>query len=142
MSPAHDAPGAMAHAHDDHEAFDGEPASTLSPGEPLTPGWLPLLGLGLFTALAIVVLAAGGGDQATAAVAISPPAPQAAAREVKAPSPAPELKAQAMPPSPDPAGAGGLHKLSSKQIEALKKKIEEAKAKGVLPNNAGQPPAH
>jgi hypothetical protein len=124
----------MAHAHDDHETFDGEPAKTLSPGEPQTPGWLPLVGLALFTALGIALLAgAGGGDQASGAVTTKP---------AEAPASPPPVQAQAVPQSPQPAGTGALHKLSSAQIEGLKKKIEEAKAKGALPNNAGQPQGH
>ena len=34
--------------HDDH-AFTGEPVQVLSPDEPRTPGWIPLLGIAFFT---------------------------------------------------------------------------------------------
>lgn len=42
-----------AHAHD----FDGEPATELSPDEPRTPGWLPLVGAAVFTIVAVYFLA-------------------------------------------------------------------------------------
>jgi hypothetical protein len=134
MSSAPDAPAATAHAHDDHDAFDGEPAKELSPGEPETPGWLPLVGLVLFMALAVALLASGGGDQASVAIAAKP-------AEAPAAAPQPQAQAQPAPAAPDPTGAGALRKMTPDQIDALKKKIEEARAKGLLPNNPGQAPA-
>ena len=123
MSSAHDAHGASAHAHDDHDAFDGEPAKELSPGEPRSPAWLPAVGLMFFSCVAVYMLA--GSDPAGGA---APPKPlEAPPQPVVMPAhPMPAQRADAAP-----AGSGGaLRKLSPEQLEEVRKKIEEARAKG------------
>lgn len=134
MSSAHDAHGASAHAHDDHPAFDGEPAHELSPGEPRTPGWLPAVGLALFSCVAMYLLA--GGDSAAAP---PPPAPvklQPAAAPVAA---QPPPRRAAPDGTAAPAGSA-MRKLTPDQIDQLKKRIEEARAKGGLPKPGAAPP--
>ena len=133
MSSAHDAHGASAHAHDDHDAFDGEPAKELSPGEPRSPAWLPAVGLALFSCVAVYMLASGDAP-ASSAVAVKPlVAPEAHAPAAAAPA--------ARRGAPAPAGSG-LRKLSPQQMEEMKKRIDEARAKGMLPGRAGNRPGH
>ncbi len=77
-APGHD-PHAEAHAHDD---FDPEPARELSPGEPTSPAWLPLLGAGLFLVGGIYFFASradsgpAGAASASASVAAAPAPPR------------------------------------------------------------------
>jgi hypothetical protein len=54
MSSADDAHGSDAH---DAHTFTGEPVQELAPDEPRTPGWLPVLGVVLFTAATVIFLA-------------------------------------------------------------------------------------
>jgi hypothetical protein len=140
MSSAHDAPGASAHAHDDHDAFDGEPARELSPGEPRSPSWLPVVGVALFSLAGVYMLS--GGDGPAAALTPPRPLPVEAAPTPPPPPPPPAATATArsapaqypVPPLGDVAPAGsGVRKLSPDQVDALKKRIEEARAKGQLP---------
>ena len=134
MSSAHDAHGAATPAHHDHDHFDGEPTNELSPGEPRTPGWLPALGLALFTAAAVWMLVGSDAEGAGSAQLAAEQKPIAAA-------PAPEAPAAAEPimrprpqagAEPQPAGSA-VRKLTPQQVDDLKKRIEEARAKGVLP---------
>ena len=114
--PAHDHGG-----HDDH-AFTGEPIQVLPADEPRTPGWLTLLGAALFTLLAVYILvthgapAAGAADQAAQPAAAQPAAAQPAAQHAAAP---PEGTAPRFTPEP---------------LQELQKKIQEARAKGLLPD--------
>jgi len=132
MSAAHDAHGGSAHshdaptAHDAHNAFDGEPATTLPAGEPRTPGWLPVLGLALFVSAGVYFLVSG--DHAEGAAQKLAPM---------------ELPAPAAPPVAQ-AGADSIQKMSPQQIAELRKKIEDARAKipppsNPPPSNQGQP---
>jgi hypothetical protein len=98
MSSAH-APD----AHDDH-AFTGEPVQVLSPDEPRTPGWIPLLGLALFTAAAVAFLAGSGSPDAAKAGASASAAPSPVA---DTPRPPPANGAAPGQPPPRPAGAPG-----------------------------------
>jgi hypothetical protein len=137
MSTAHDAPAAE--AHDAHaEPFDGEPARTLSPGEPRTPVWLPILGLVIFVTAGIALLVGAGGPPA------EPPAKQA---ENTAAAPAATRAPPAATPLPQPGAAasappeGTLRQLSPAQMELLKKRLEQAKQKkqGPQPGQAAPP---
>ena len=139
MSSAHDAHGGSsdAHAAHAHDAYDGEPATALSPGEPRTPGWLPLLGLALFVSAGVYFLVGGdspaGATQAPLApmdLAAPPPPPPPAA-------PRPSPVAPGMRPAQPAGSADGLRKMTPQQMDELRKKIEDARAKGGLP---GQPP--
>jgi hypothetical protein len=104
--------------HDDEHAFTGEPVNELPPDEPRTPGWLPVLGIVLFTLAAVVFLvgrtssgtastpdAQGAGEHAaaTAPKPASPPAPPTAAPPPAAP-PAAAPPATAVHPSREQAG--------------------------------------
>jgi hypothetical protein len=104
MSSAHDAPGSD--SHDDH-AFTGKPVDELPPDEPRTPGWLPVLGIALFTLAAVVFLA---GRSASA--------PSTAERNTAAASVAPP----AAPPAPSPIAV----KPSPQQAGVVKKLVEAA----------------
>jgi hypothetical protein len=133
MSSAADAPGATPHAHDAHDAHDaftGEPVDTLPADEPRTPGWLPLLGLGLFVSAGVYFLVTGdhpeGATQKLTPMELPAPPPQAVAQP-----------AHVAPGGvPGPPGSDGLRKLNPQQMEDLRKKIEDARAKGAP---AGQP---
>ena len=123
MSSAHDAHAAADHdAHDAHDAhaFDGEPIQALPADEPLTPGWLPLVGAALFV-VAITAFLASRVDTGA-----SPQAPQAAAH-------APEAPAAAAAAAPATAAADGTarqpaaRRLSPEQLEALRKRMEQSK---------------
>jgi hypothetical protein len=109
-----------AHGHDAHDAhaFTGEPVQVLPADEPRSPGWLPLLGIALFTGAAVVFLAGQGGPSipvAAPVVKAAPPPPSAA-------------------PAPGAAGSGAapeaMRKLSPEQIQQMRKRLEDNKAKG------------
>jgi hypothetical protein len=119
------------HAHDDDShghAFTGEPIRELPADEPRTPGWLPVLGVALFTLAAVYVLAghatAEGGDGATNAVATA---------QADAPRTAAPVRAETVRAAPVGSGAApNIRPLSPDQI---------ARAKANRP--AAQPaPAH
>lgn len=131
MSSAHDAHGAPAQASHDHDHFDGEPATELSPGEPRTPSWMPALGLAFFTVAAVWLLVSSS-DGTTGGVtpppALKPAAPELPAAAAPAPMPRP------VDPGAAPTGsAPGMRKLTPAQVEDLKKRIEEARQRGVIP---------
>ncbi len=79
-----------AHAHD---VYEGTPADTIPPDEPHTPGWLPIVGVGL-TLAAILFFAVNHEDSASAAAAgaasAAPEAQEAAPAPANAPTPAPQ----------------------------------------------------
>jgi hypothetical protein len=118
------APASTAHGHDAHDAhaFTGEPVDVLPADEPRTPGWLPLLGIALFTAAAIVFLAGQGAPSVPITTPVVKPA--------LAPPP---------PASAEPAAAGSgtgavadaIRKLSPDQIVQMRKRLEEKNAKSV-----------
>jgi hypothetical protein len=132
------------HGHDVSEAhaFTGEPVQVLPPDEPRTPGWVPLLGLALFTGAAIVLLASHGAagapdgaavaDAAITAVAVKPE------QEAKAPAPQPRTPPPAPPPrTPPPLAAvrDAASKLTPEQMAQVRKNVEKAGAKGLLPRS-------
>jgi hypothetical protein len=95
MSSADDAHQPHQPDHHHEHVFTGEPVDELPPDEPRTPGWLPVLGVVLFTLAAVVLLVSrtnsgattgegdGAGEHAVAAAPTptpaSPPAPPATA---------------------------------------------------------------
>jgi hypothetical protein len=119
-----------AHGHDAHDAFTGEPVQELAADEPRTPGWLPLLGIGLFTGAAVVFLAGHG----NAADVAGPAKPEPEAPAVAPPAP---------PPAAAPArpAASGRPQLTPEQVKGLQKRAEEMKAKGLGPGLPRLPPA-
>ncbi|MFT3773472.1 MAG: hypothetical protein QM820_49480 [Minicystis sp.] len=151
MSSAHDAHAAPAHAHDDHDAFDGEPAKELSPGEPRSPSWLPAVGLVLFSLAGVYMLS--GGDGPTSSLAAPRPLPVEPATNAAAVAPQPQRNPAAnapqfpAPPSrpeaaPSPSGSAGVRKLTKEQVDELKKKIGDARAKGLVPTRPAQGNPH
>jgi len=86
---------------DHHDEYLGVPADEPGPGEPSTPGWVTLLGMGLVLVvmLGFVVSRPDGKTRAELAPAGSA-APQAAAAPTPAPNPAPnpEVARPARPP--------------------------------------------
>ncbi len=138
MSSSHDAHGdtAAAHHHDDH-AFDGEPAKELSPGEPRTPSWLPMLGAALFVAGGIYLLARGG-DAADAEGSAPPPVPvTAAVAAPPMPMPQPQQQPRPIQAGAVPSGAKGIQGASPGQAAELQKKIDDLKARGLMPKGKG-----
>jgi hypothetical protein len=85
-------------AHDDH-AFTGEPVQVLPPDEPRTPGWVPLLGVALFTTAAVIFLAGSGNSAKEGGTPAAATANPAAAAEPPKPAPAQPTPAQ---PTPTP----------------------------------------
>ncbi|MCA9618839.1 MAG: hypothetical protein KC731_07455 [Myxococcales bacterium] len=123
-------------AHDESEAFDAEPATTLSPGEPSSPLWLPALGAALFAAVGVWWFAgdeaAGDGAEpgkaAGAATAVAAP-PEAAPPAVKPPpAPAPPAMVRPLPPL-RPVGSAGAPSVSGKLDPEVIKRLQEAAAK-------------
>jgi hypothetical protein len=129
MSSSHDAHGASAHGHDDHDHFDGEPAKELSPGEPRTPSWLPALGLALFAAASVWLLS--GNDAPAEGQPAAEPAKAAAAEPAPAPAPAPRGTAAAAMGRGEatPPGPPAIRKLPPERQAELQKVIAEAQAR-------------
>jgi hypothetical protein len=111
-----------AHAHDAHDDFDPEPATQLSPGEPTSPAWLPVLGICLFLAGGIWFLARGGDDKNGAA-----PSASAAASAAAAPAapPRPAGSASARPPGQSPN-----QMLDREQRKAIQDRIDKMRQQG------------
>jgi hypothetical protein len=99
---SHHGPADASGGHDDHH-FDGIPADEPGPGEPRTPGWLTLLGVGLVLA-ALLALALRGPEEKTRAE-LAAAAPSAAPAPAAAPAPNPEQARPVRPfPGNPPAG--------------------------------------
>ena len=87
---------------DHHHEYLGEPANE-APGEPTTPGWLTLLGVGLVLILMLGFLATRPDGKTRAELAGAPsanPAAAPAAPKAQPPTPAPEAR----PANPIPQG--------------------------------------
>ena len=89
--------GADAHAHDD---FDPQPATELSPGEPRSPAWLPVLGAGLFLVGGIYFFASPAASGAAGAGSASASASASAAA-------VPSVAVAPGPPRPRPVPSAG-----------------------------------
>jgi hypothetical protein len=126
------------HHHDDDHAFDDTPASALPADEPRTPGWLPAVGLALLLAALVAVLASG--DEAPrSAVPVSEPAPAAA--EAAAERPANPPTAVRAPTGIASAIAQPRPPRTPEQRKELQKRIEDARARQVVPPPAQPAPA-
>ncbi len=146
MSGAHDAHGdhAAAGHHDaaHHHDFDNEPAQELPPGEPRTPGWVPVLGLFLFFLAGTAWLVMGSGDEDASKAPDQKPASaeQQPAGGAAAPAQpqAPEGQAR---PAPAPTGSGGLRQLTPEQAREIQKQIEAIQQqRGLKPSAPPQQP--
>jgi hypothetical protein len=127
--------GSGGHSEHDHEVFDAQPATELSPGEPETPLWVPVVGLtffvlvGIWWSLGDDEETTGAAPTATAsAVAKAPPArvPDRARAPIRPPS----------RPGAPPAGTARptvKGRLNPEQIEMLKKRIEAQRKEGATP---------
>lgn len=130
---AHDdhASGHAPGAGSGHDAYDGEPATELGPGEPRTPLWLPAVGAALFVLAGIVLVSRDGADAAPAkaraegAATAAPAAPTAA--PMQATRPAPPAGGSARPVSPD-------------QARELQRKIDEMRRQRGAPTGAPATP--
>lgn len=119
------------HADHHHEAFDAEPATELSAGEPESPLWLPVLGLALFAAVGVWWSLGEDGETAagpsspsvTATAAAAPPRPAAAPRSPTPPGAAPDGGRPGR-------GRVQANKLDPAAIEKLRKRLQEAREKG------------
>jgi hypothetical protein len=118
-------------AHDADHAFDGEPVKALAADEPKTPGWLPLLGIALFIILGVYAIAGERDERA----AFTPPtrvavAAQPAASAAGAGSAAARPRRNINIPRPSVSAAAPRKRLSPEEIQALKKRLEDAKKPG------------
>lgn len=95
------------HGHDDHghHDFDSSPAKELSPGEPRSPSWLPILGACLFLVGGVYFLVGqtSASTVGSASASATPSAKVAPAPSAKAP-PKPAASAPARPRPPLPRG--------------------------------------
>ena len=147
----HDAHDSAADAHHDH-GFDGEPATTLGPDEPMTPGWLPALGGALFVCLALagIVMSRDGLDAANGAAANGAAGAnngRTNAGEQKVAQPAEQAPRPAMlptrPQGPQPAqnnpdaAKPSLNRLSPEDARDLQEKLKKA----LEQRKNAQPPA-
>lgn len=117
-----------ADAHDDH-GFDGEPAKELSPGEPMTPGWLPLVGAALFGLAAVYLVASRDAEPGAATGAATAPAAQQPAKQIVAtamPQPRPSA-----PPRPAASGTSlpAIRKLTPDEVKEAGRRLQEAQKK-------------
>lgn len=106
---------ALDHHAGGHDAYDGEPATDLGPGEPRTPLWVPGIGASLFVLAAIVLVARGGADAAPAKPAVAPAA-------TAAPTAAPMQPARPAPPT---GSANPRPPLSPEQAREVQRKFDE-----------------
>jgi hypothetical protein len=138
MSAAH---GESEHEHDDDghdDHFDGEPATELPPDEPRTPGWVPLLGLGLFAlgATYLLVTTEPGDDSKTEGSS-------AASATASAPAGPPLEGVRMEPPAggaAPPAARPKAPDITPEQAEALRKRVEEARKRREMARDAKTPP--
>jgi hypothetical protein len=119
-----------AHGHDAHEShtFDAEPVKELASDEPRTPGWIPVLGIALFTAAAVYALTIGGDPPASQ----EPKAAEATAQVAQVAPPAPPTPA-ARPAPAAPAPPATVQKLAPEEAKQLTEKIKGARTRGVMP---------
>jgi hypothetical protein len=102
MPMAHDHASSKGHRDDGaHEAFDPEPIQTLPDGEPHTPGWLPIVGAGLFAIALVWWMAGSAGEPGTTPAASAAPSASAAP---PGPSAAPERQPRALRPGVSATG--------------------------------------
>jgi hypothetical protein len=122
MSSAPDAPAHDAHA--DH-AFTGEPVQQVAPDEPRTPGWLPLLGVALFTTAAVALLVSHGAESAAPAADVAAK-PDQAQPVVTAAAVKPRMAPPAAPQPAAPPGTG----IAPDRAQQVRKALDALKAKG------------
>lgn len=120
---------APADAPGDAHAVDLEPTQKLSPGEPLTPAWIPTLGMALFLIGGFYLLATNREAAST------DPAGEPTATATTAEAPAPQ------PGGTRPTTALGQQpmQLSPEALAAARRQLEAAKARGAMPIPPGQP---
>jgi len=98
--------GGGSHA-DHHHEYLGEPADEAGPGEPATPGWLTLLGIGLVLTVMLGFLATRSDGKTRAELSGSTSASAAPAAAPKPPTPAPEAAARPAAQDGRPPGLAG-----------------------------------
>jgi hypothetical protein len=123
--------------HGDAHALDLEPATTLSPGEPSTPGWVPAVGLALLLSSAVYLLVSNRDDTGAVKGEAAPTKPTPAAVAPAAPSPQPGTAQRGTS-----AGAGQQQPipLSPEQLATARKRLEDASKRGALPPPPGGQP--
>lgn len=103
----------------------------LSPGEPLTPAWIPTVGIALFLTGAFYLLATN--REAAATDPTGEPTATSTAAVADAPAPQPR--------GTQPTTALGQQpmQLSPEALAAARRQLEAAKARGAMPAPPGQP---
>jgi hypothetical protein len=128
---SHDHAADHGHAHD----VDLEPATELSPGEPLTPMWVPAVGLALLLSAAVWALVSNKEDapaQPTGDVAATKPASAAVAA-----APTPQPPAAQRPGTGTGTGPVPLPG-TPEQLANARRMLEDAAKRGQIPAG-GQP---
>ncbi|HZO16653.1 MAG TPA: hypothetical protein VFB62_25430 [Polyangiaceae bacterium] len=118
------ASGGMAAPNEQEPVFDAEPVRELAPGEPVTPMWLPLVGVALFGLAALYLLVRADASSAGGAAASA-----SASSSVAIPTPA---LAPTIPPQM-PTGA------SRDQIRDIRQNLLQARERQ-QPGAAAPPP--
>ncbi len=116
-----------AHGHDD---FDPEPARELSPGEPRTPNWVPLLGAVLFLVGGVYFFASGAEADAQTAGSASA---SASAAPVRAARSTPTDRGRAAP------SAAPVRTAPPQDAAARKRIVDQLKTQ--MKEKSDQPPA-
>ncbi len=113
--------GAASHGH---EVFDAEPVQDLAEGEPRTPLWLPVVGIGLFVLFGLY-LALGDDDDASSGAAAASASATAARAGASAPATRPA----------EPLGGAAQRKARDPRVPADVRRIRE----GLRKSRAGEP---
>lgn len=147
--------GHASHGHADHaHDFDGEPATALPADEPMTPTWVPVLGLALFVIAGVAFLAMSDAAPAQPASDAAPEQSAAAAPAATQTAPAgrdlpanrgANAGANGTNPGANPGGnaagsaaAAAATRLSPDQLKNLRDMIDKERAKrGLDPLPAG-----
>ena len=134
MSDHAHAGAADGHGHGDHHyVYEGTPANEPSPGEPATPGWFTLLGIGLVLVIMLGFVATRPDGKTRAELA-----PSAAASAPTPPAAAPQQAPRAPRPLPSEGRPGAVTpELLRRQLEGTARPGQAPGQFAVQPGGAG-----